>query len=89
MPDGIGRPGFLRTLVRDSVRALVWGLVIIVLLVGATKALGDQQALGVRYQKAIACELAIPSSPTTGRNPVLVAECFSIQGLPAPEFVRP
>ena len=62
-------------------------VVLIFLLLAVTAALGNSQAEGVKYQKATACELAIPSDPNTGRDPALVAVCFTNEGLSPPVFV--
>jgi hypothetical protein len=79
---------FFAILAADSVRAAVYGLVIILLLIGATALLGTTSQEGVKYQKAIACELAVPSNPITGRDPAVVAECFINEGLVPPRFVK-
>ena len=76
----------LETLWRDCIRAFVYGLVVILMLVGATKLLGDQQAQSVKYLKAIACELALPLEARTPDN---VAQCFRAEGLSPPAAVVP
>lgn len=75
-----------REAARHAFTALIYGVVITGLLIVATFALGNQQSKAVKYQKAIACELAVPIS-TEGRDPTLVAECFLSEGLAPPEFV--
>lgn len=76
----------LRELVRHALTAAVYGIVISIILVLLTFALGNQQSVAVKYQKAVACELAVPIGPD-GRDPALVAECFTNEGLIPPEFV--
>lgn len=66
----------------------VQAVVLVLLLLAVTAALGNSQAEGVRYQKAVACELAIPSDPETGRDPSAVALCFQTEGLQPPQFVE-
>lgn len=56
-------------------------VVLILLLMALTFALGNQQAVSAQYQRAIACELGLPSDPDTGRDPVLVDKCFTDAGL--------
>jgi hypothetical protein len=80
--------GFLFKLGQDAVRATLYGVIILVLLIGASKITGDMQAEAVKYQKAVACELAIPSDPDTGRDPLLVSDCFVAEGLQPPRFVE-
>jgi hypothetical protein len=63
-------------------------VVLVLILVSLTFALGNQQAQQEHYQAATACELAIPVT-SHGRDPKLVEKCFSDQGLTAPVLVTP
>jgi hypothetical protein len=62
-------------------------VVLVLILLALTAALGNSQATAVQYQKATACVLAIPADPQTGRDPALVALCFQNEGLQPPVFV--
>jgi hypothetical protein len=66
----------------------VQAVVLILLLLALTAALGNSQAEGVKYQKAVACELSIPADPVHGRDPELVALCFTSEGILPPQFVQ-
>jgi len=74
-------------IINGLIIGVVQAVVLILLLLAVTAALGNQQTVGAKYQQATACELAIPSDPQKGRDPVLVAQCFLNLGLPAPDFV--
>lgn len=84
----------IETLKRDWKAVLLQSvgtaLAIIVFLVIVTAATGGfaKQNAAVQYQKAIACELAVPIGPE-GRDPVLVSKCFTDQGVEAPAFTTP
>jgi hypothetical protein len=64
-------------------------VVLILLLVVLTFAFGNQQQVAAQYQRAIACELSIPSDPHTGRDPGDVAKCFIDAGLEPPPVATP
>lgn len=77
------------TALKDGiVQGLTQGIILMVLLVGATFLFGNQQQVAVNYAKAQACELAVPIT-SEGRDPGLVAKCFTDVGLQAPHFVTP
>lgn len=81
----------LETIKRDwkgvLVQSVVYAVVLIALLIVATAATGGfaRESEAVKYQRAIACELAVPVTDS-GRDPALVSYCFTVQGLPAPTF---
>jgi len=85
------RYSFREAVLDGLVIGAVQAVVLVLILIGVTFALGNKQQKAneesVRYQSAIACELAVPSDPKTGRDPDKVAQCFLVQGLPAPTFV--
>jgi hypothetical protein len=58
-------------------------VVFIVLLLILTFALGNQQQVATQYQRAIACELAVPVT-NTGRDPAAVEKCFTDAGVLPP-----
>ena len=84
----------IETLKRDwkavLFQSVAFAVVLILLLVLTTAATGGftKQNEAVQYQKAIACELAVPVTDM-GRDPVLVAQCFTDQGVEPPSFQRP
>jgi hypothetical protein len=63
-------------------------VILVLLLLALTAALGNSQATQVKYSQATACELAIPATDK-GRDPRLVSECFLKVGLAPPDFVNP
>ena len=81
----------LQTIKRDwqniILQSVAFAVTLIILLLLASYALGgpQQQAQLVEYQKAVACELAVPIGPN-GRDPHLVAKCFTDQGVQPPTF---
>lgn len=75
----------LHTLAFDAVRATVYGLVIIFLLIGATALLGNRQQQALddinNGTKATACILSLPIDADTGRSQAEVNECLRLYGL--------
>ena len=59
-------------------------VILLVMLLALTFALGNASAEAVKVQKAIACELALPASAEGGRSEPLVVKCFVDQGLTPP-----
>lgn len=54
----------------------------------AVREVNQNTALTTQYLSAIACELALPVDPQTGRDPLLVQACFSNQHLQPPQFLN-
>lgn len=75
----------LRTLAFDAIRATVYGVVIIMLLIGATILYGNREADTLEDinngTKATVCVLALPVDPVSGRNQADVRNCLIESGL--------
>lgn len=79
----------LPTYIREGlIIGVTQAITLIILLMLLTFAFGNQQATATKYAKATACELAVPSDPITGRNPALVAQCFTSVGLEPPLVIK-
>lgn len=77
-----------KTLGFDVVRAIVYGLIIIMMLIAATFLLGNQEQLQGKYLKAVACVLAAPVTDE-GRSNEEVRRCFENEELEPPTFLGP
>lgn len=81
----------LATLKRDGkailLQSVLGAFFLVVFLFGASALSGalQQNSDAVAYQKAIACELAVPIGPT-GRDQADVSKCFTDQGVEPPNF---
>lgn len=80
---------FGRTLATALVVTIIIIIIVSIAFHGQTQQTNRDQDLTVAYARATACELALPSNPATGRDPDLVARCFTDAGLPAPSIVAP
>lgn len=80
-------------IMRMTVTALITATIIIAGLVvtdvGHTKEQQDIAETLVHTNQAQACILALPSDPTTGRDPQLVKLCFTQYGLEPPVTLNP
>jgi hypothetical protein len=75
----------LRVLAFDAVRALVYGLVILFLFIGANAIWGNQQQRTLedinQGTRATVCVLALPVDSETGRDEADVRNCLIVSGL--------
>lgn len=81
------REGFGWYLLRHAIAALVYGVIILMLLMGATQVLGNTQQETLKVQRSVACVLALPVNPDEGRDLEDVADCFYREGLEPPQAV--
>lgn len=72
----------LRGLAFDVVRAFVYGIVILVILLGATALIGNTQE---KLLSAIGCELGVPAINGI-RDPIVLKACWTDEGLSPPAY---
>lgn len=85
MPNTASGERFIPWLGKHAIAAFVYGLIILMLLIGATQLLGNTQATSLKYLKAIACELGIPVV-NGARPPELLVQCWRDEGLRPPTY---
>lgn len=69
-------------------QAVAIALVLVLTLILATEVAGNPQTAQLRYQKVIACEVAVTANP--GKHPyVKLHECFADNGVDIPRSLTP
>lgn len=81
----------VKTIAFDAVRAVVYAVVFLTLLVALSAIVGDKQA---KLLSAIGCELGVPAkivdqgllSERSVRDPVILKACWTDEGLEPPAY---